>query len=61
MLCRQHIAQPFQSADIYLRTTVLEPENFAFYEAMAAGLPAVGFKRAGPTSLLLLATAALSA
>jgi glycosyltransferase involved in cell wall biosynthesis len=31
------------AADIYLRTTVLEPENLSFYQSMAMGLPVVGF------------------
>lgn len=33
----------FAAADLYLRTTVLEPENLSFYQAMAMGLPVVGF------------------
>jgi glycosyltransferase involved in cell wall biosynthesis len=33
----------FAAADIYLRTTVLEPENLSFYQSMAMGLPVVGF------------------
>ena len=38
----------FEAADIYLRTTILEPENLAFYEAMAVGLPVVGFDTGWP-------------
>ncbi|MGB7923974.1 MAG: glycosyltransferase [Pyrinomonadaceae bacterium] len=33
----------FAAADLYLRTTVLEPENLSFYQSMAMGLPTVGF------------------
>ena len=33
----------YAAADIYLRTTTLEPENLSFYQAMAMGLPVVGF------------------
>lgn len=33
----------FAAADLYLRSTLLEPENLSFYQAMAAALPAVGF------------------
>jgi len=38
----------FRAADIYLRTTILEPENLAFYEAMGAGLPVVGYDTGWP-------------
>lgn len=38
----------FAAADIYLRTTLLEPENLSFYLAMGAGLPAVGFDTGWP-------------
>ena len=31
------------AANLYLRTTVLEPENLSFYQSMAMGLPVVGF------------------
>ena len=31
------------AADLYLRTTLLEPENLSFYQAMAFALPVVGF------------------
>lgn len=40
--------QVFEAADIYLRTTLFEPENLSFYESMAAGLPAVGFDTGWP-------------
>jgi glycosyltransferase involved in cell wall biosynthesis len=33
----------YAAADLYLRTTVFEPENLSFYQAMAMGLPVVGF------------------
>jgi len=38
----------FEAADVFLRTTILEPENLTFYEAMAAGLPVVGFDTGWP-------------
>jgi glycosyltransferase involved in cell wall biosynthesis len=33
----------YAAADVYLRTTTLEPENLSFFQAMAMGLPVVGF------------------
>jgi glycosyltransferase involved in cell wall biosynthesis len=34
----------YAAADVYLRTTLLEPENLSFYLASAMGLPIVGFE-----------------
>ncbi len=33
----------YAAADIYLRTTTLEPANLSFFQAMAMGLPVIGF------------------
>lgn len=33
----------YAAADIYLRTTTLEAENLSLYQAMAMGLPVIGF------------------
>lgn len=41
------------AADVYLRTAVFEPENFSFYDAMAMGLPIVGFRTGESRDLLL--------
>jgi len=48
--------EPFRflaAADVYLRSALLEPENFSFYEAMASGLPAVGVATGEPRDLLV--------
>jgi glycosyltransferase involved in cell wall biosynthesis len=43
----------FAAADLYLRTTVLEPENLSFYQSMGIGLPVVGFDtQQGGTDLI---------
>jgi glycosyltransferase involved in cell wall biosynthesis len=42
----------FAAADLYLRTTVLEPENLSFYQSMAMGLPVVGFDTENGTDLI---------
>lgn len=33
----------YAAADVYFRSTLFEPENLSFYDAMAMGLPAIGF------------------
>jgi len=43
----------YAAADLYLRSALLEAENFSFYEAMATGLPAVGFATGVSRDLLL--------
>jgi glycosyltransferase involved in cell wall biosynthesis len=42
----------FAAASIYLRTTIFEPENLSFYQAMAMGLPAVGFDTGWDSDLI---------
>lgn len=41
------------AADIYLRTTLLEPENLSFYQSMAMSLPVVGFDTGAATRDLI--------
>ncbi len=42
----------YAAADIYFRSMVLEGENLSSYQAMAAGLPVVGFNTGSPNELL---------
>lgn len=42
----------YAAADLYLRTTVLEAENLSSHQAMAMGLPVVGFESTTTTDLL---------
>jgi glycosyltransferase involved in cell wall biosynthesis len=42
----------YAAADIYLRTPILEAENLSSYQAMAAGLPVVGFDTGNETELI---------
>lgn len=42
----------YAAADIYLRTPVFESENLSSYQAMAMGLPVVGFDTGCETELL---------
>lgn len=44
----------YAAADLYLRTPVLEAENLSSRQAMAMGLPVVGFETGAPTELLRL-------
>ncbi len=44
----------YAAADLYLRTTVIEAENLSSRQAMAMGLPVVGFETGAPTELLRL-------
>jgi len=43
----------YAGADIYLRTPVFESENLSSYQAMAMGLPVVGFDTGCETELLV--------
>jgi len=43
----------YAAADVYLRTTRLEAENLSSYQAMAMGLPVVGFDTGAGTELLV--------
>jgi glycosyltransferase involved in cell wall biosynthesis len=38
----------FAAGDLFLRTTIFEPENLSFYQSVALGLPAVGFDTGWP-------------
>jgi glycosyltransferase involved in cell wall biosynthesis len=42
----------YAAADVYLRTTIFEPENLSFYSAAAMGLPIVGFETGWATDPL---------
>jgi glycosyltransferase involved in cell wall biosynthesis len=42
----------YAAADIYLRTPVFEAENLSSYQAMASGLPVVGFDTGNETELI---------
>ncbi len=42
----------YAAADLYLRTTILEAENLCSYQAMAMGLPVVGFDTGVATELI---------
>jgi glycosyltransferase involved in cell wall biosynthesis len=42
----------YAAADVYLRTNIYEAENLCSYQAMAAGLPAVGFDTGRETELV---------
>ncbi|MDE3039477.1 MAG: glycosyltransferase [Nitrospirota bacterium] len=42
----------YAAADVYLRTTIFEAENLCSYQAMAMGLPVVGFDTGCETELL---------
>jgi glycosyltransferase involved in cell wall biosynthesis len=42
----------YAAANIYLRTPVFEAENLSSYQAMAAGLPVVGFDTGNETELI---------
>jgi glycosyltransferase involved in cell wall biosynthesis len=42
----------YAAADLYFRSMVLEGENLSSYQAMAAGLPVVGFNTESPNDLL---------
>jgi glycosyltransferase involved in cell wall biosynthesis len=42
----------YSAADLYLRTNLLEAENQSSYQAMAMGLPVVGFDTGASTELL---------
>ena len=45
----------YAAADLYLRTNVLEGDNLSSFQAMAAGLPVVGFDTASETDLVPVA------
>lgn len=42
----------YAAADLYLRTNLLEAENLSSYQAMAMGLPVVGFETGAESELL---------
>jgi glycosyltransferase involved in cell wall biosynthesis len=42
----------YAAADVYLRTTLLESDTLASYNAMAVGVPVVGFDCGGATELV---------
>jgi glycosyltransferase involved in cell wall biosynthesis len=42
----------YAAADVYLRTTIFEPENLSFYSAVAMGMPIIGFETGWPTDPL---------
>jgi len=42
----------YAAADVYLRTTVTEADNLSSRQAMAMGVPVVGFQTGAPTDLL---------
>jgi glycosyltransferase involved in cell wall biosynthesis len=42
----------YAAADVYLRTTIFEPENLSFYSAAAIGLPIIGFETGWATDPL---------
>lgn len=42
----------YAAADVYLRTNRLEAENLSSYQAMAVGLPVIGFDTGATTELL---------
>jgi glycosyltransferase involved in cell wall biosynthesis len=42
----------YAAADLYLRTTLLEADTMSSYNAMALGIPVVGFRNQGATELV---------
>ena len=53
-----YVADPlpwYVAADLYLRTNVVEGDNLSSFQAMAAGLPVVGFDTGSETDLVPVA------
>jgi glycosyltransferase involved in cell wall biosynthesis len=49
---RRDLVELFARADIFLRTSVNEGVNLTTIQAMAAGLPAIGFKNPAPKEII---------